>query len=66
MDDLAITITTTHIQARLVLRAQEETVTWARMEFKPMKSRCMIIKKGRLIERFTLKVQCKAKRYHQS
>ena len=56
MDDLTVT-TTTHIQARWVLRALEDTVTWARMEFKPKKSRCMIIKKGCLTDRFTLKVQ---------
>ena len=57
MDDLTVTTTTTHVQARWVLGALEDTVTWARMEFKPNKSRCLIIKKGRLTERFTLKVQ---------
>ncbi|XP_052281123.1 uncharacterized protein LOC127878636 [Dreissena polymorpha] len=36
MDDLTVT-TTTHVQARWVLRALDETVTWARMKFKPKK-----------------------------
>ena len=44
------------------LRALEDTVTWARMEFKPKKSHCMIIKKGAL--QTDLRWQCKAKRYH--
>ena len=55
MDDLTVT-TISHVQARWVLGALEDTVTWARMEFKPKKSRCLI-KKGHLTERFTLKVQ---------
>ena len=54
MDDLTIT---THIQARRVLGAMEETATWARMKFKPAKSRCLVIKKGKVTQRFTLKIQ---------
>ena len=38
MDDLTIT-TDIHIQARWILTALEETVAWARMAFKPRKSR---------------------------
>ena len=45
MDDLTIT-TKTHVQARWVLTALDETATWARMRFKPKKSRSLIIKKG--------------------
>ncbi|XP_021349432.1 uncharacterized protein LOC110466448 [Mizuhopecten yessoensis] len=56
MDDLTIT-TTTHVQARWVLSALEEVVTWARMQFKPRKSRCMIMRNGRLSRQFVLKVQ---------
>ena len=56
MDDLTIT-TTTHVQARWILTALEDTVTWARMKFKPKKSRSLIIKKGKVTKRFTLQVQ---------
>ena len=44
MDDLTVT-TTIHMQARWVLAALEDTVTWARMKFKPKKSRCLVLKK---------------------
>ncbi|XP_052234917.1 uncharacterized protein LOC127847189 [Dreissena polymorpha] len=56
MDDLTV-IKTTHVQARWVLRALDETVTWARMKFKPKKSRSLVIKKGKVTQRFTLQVQ---------
>ncbi|XP_052271350.1 uncharacterized protein LOC127872054 [Dreissena polymorpha] len=56
MDDLTVT-TATHVQARWVLRALNETVTWARMKFKPKKSRSLVIKKGKVTQRFTLQVQ---------
>ncbi|XP_021365777.1 uncharacterized protein LOC110458420 [Mizuhopecten yessoensis] len=56
MDDLTVT-TTTHVQARWVLSALEEVVSWARMKFKARKSRCMIMRKGRLTQQFKLKVQ---------
>ena len=58
MDDVTIT-TTTHIQARWVLLAMEETATstWARMKIKPANSRCLVIKKGKVTQRFTLKIQ---------
>ena len=45
MDDLTIT-TQTHVQARWVLSALESTTSWARMKFKPKKSRSLIIKKA--------------------
>ncbi|XP_063420791.1 uncharacterized protein LOC134706007 [Mytilus trossulus] len=56
MDDLTIT-TDTHVQARWVLKALEETVTWARMAFKPRKSRALIIRKGKSTHQVELKVQ---------
>ena len=56
MDDLTVT-TKSHVQARWVLSALEEVVSWAKMKFKPRKSRYMIIKKGRISEKFQLKVQ---------
>lgn len=56
MDDLTVT-TQTHIQARWVLKALEEAATWARMKFKPKKSRSLIIKRGSVTRRFNLQVQ---------
>ena len=56
MDDLTIT-TDTHDQARWVLKALEETVTWARMSFKPKKSRALIIRKEKRAHQVELKVQ---------
>ena len=56
MDDLAVT-TKSQFQARWILSSLEDTVTWARMEFKPKKSRCMVIRKGRISNNFTLRVQ---------
>lgn len=56
MDDLTVT-TQTHIQARWVLKALEEAATWARMNFKPKKSRSLVIKSGSVTKRFTLQVQ---------
>ena len=44
MDDFT-TFTTTHMQARLVLSVIEETATWARIKFKPEKSRFLVLKK---------------------
>ena len=56
MDDLTVT-TQTHIQARWVLTALEETATWARMKFKSMKSRSLVIKRGSVTKRFNLQIQ---------
>ena len=55
MDDLTITITT-HVQAKCVQEAMEETATWARMKFEPSKSRCLVVKKGKITQRFRLKI----------
>jgi len=54
MDDLT---TETHIQARWILNALDETVTWARMVFKPKKSRCLVVKKGKVTTQFKLFIQ---------
>ena len=56
MNDLTIT-TTSHIQARWIQSVLDEVVTWAHMKFKTKKSRCMIIKKGKVGQQFKLKVQ---------
>ena len=56
MDDLTLT-TTTHVQARWMLTALTEVATWARMKFKAVKSRSLIIKKGKTTDRFVLRVQ---------
>ena len=51
MDDLTVT-TQTHVQARWELSALEDVVSWARMKFKPRKSRYIIIKKGQISQQF--------------
>jgi len=56
MDDLTIS-TTTHVQARWVLTALDDTVNWGRMKFKPNKSKSLVIKKGKVTKRFNLQVQ---------
>ena len=56
MDDLTIT-TITHVRARWVLGAMEETAIWTRMKFEPSKSRCLVVKKGKITQRFKLKIQ---------
>ena len=56
MYDLAVT-TTTHIQARWVLSALENSVSWARMKLKTKKSRCLVPRKGRLDRRVKMQNQ---------
>ena len=56
MDDLTV-ITPTHVQARWVLAELDRMATWAKMIFKPKKSRCLVIQKGKTTERFKLLVQ---------
>lgn len=56
MDDLTV-ITPTHVQARWVLAELDRMATWAKMIFKPKKSRCLVIQKGKTTERFKLFVQ---------
>ena len=56
MDDMTVT-TESHIQARWILKSLEETTTWARMRFKPTKSRSLVVKKGKVTSRFKLCIQ---------
>jgi hypothetical protein len=56
MDDLTLT-TPTHVQARWMLTALTDVASWARMKFKAVKSRSLIIKKGKTTDRFVLRVQ---------
>lgn len=56
MDDLIVT-TTTHVEARWVLTVLDPMATWARMKFKPKRSRSMVIRNGKLTNRIKLHVQ---------
>ena len=56
MDGLTISSTTTHVKARWVLTVLDDTVNWARMKFKPNKSRSLVIRKGKFTMRFNLQV----------
>ena len=56
MDDLTLT-TTTHIQARWVLPALEDSVSWARMKFKAKTSRYLAPRKGRVDMRVKMQIQ---------
>ena len=49
MDDLTLT-TATHVQARWMLAALTDVALWARMKFKAVKSRSLVIKKGQTRE----------------
>lgn len=51
-------VTGSHIESRWIPRSLEETVSWICLEFKPMKSRCLVIRKGsRKMSRLKYKVQ---------
>ncbi|XP_061571176.1 uncharacterized protein LOC133424524 [Cololabis saira] len=51
MDDL--TVTTTSVPgARWILQGLEKLISWARMSFKPTKSRAMVLKKGKVVDKF--------------
>ena len=56
MDDMAVT-TETHIKTRWILRALDETATWARMTYKPKKSRGVVIRKVKVTDKFKLCIQ---------
>ena len=78
MDD--ITVSTSSIQGtRWIISALERMANWARMEFKPEKSRSLAINKGKVTHSFTFKIQgkciptinqhpikCLGKRYDES
>ena len=51
MDDL--TVTTTSVPGcRWILQGLEKLIRWARMSFKPTKSRSMVLKRGKVVDRF--------------
>jgi len=45
IDDMAVT-TETNIQARWIIMASNKGVSSARMLFKPVKSKCFVVRKG--------------------
>ena len=49
MDDL--TVTTSVIGGRWLLKGLERNMTWARMYFKPAKFRSLVLKKGKVMEK---------------
>ncbi|XP_056127556.1 uncharacterized protein LOC130105540 [Rhinichthys klamathensis goyatoka] len=51
MDDLTVT-TTTVPGCRWLLRGLEQLITWARMSFKPAKSRSLVLRKGKVADQF--------------
>ena len=53
MDDLTV-ITTSVMGGRWLLKGFERNMTWARMYFKPVKSRSLVLKKGMEKVRFTV------------
>lgn len=55
MDDL--TITTTSVPgSRWILQGLERLITWARMTFKPSKSRSMVLKRGKVVDKFRFSI----------
>nr|XP_061836351.1 uncharacterized protein LOC133619387 [Nerophis lumbriciformis] len=55
MDDL--TITTTSVPgSRWILQGLERLIGWARMSFKPAKSRSMVLKKGKVVNKFRFSI----------
>ena len=55
MDDLTVT-TTSVMGSRWILRSLEKLMAWARMKFKPAKSRSFVMKKGRTVEKFRFSI----------
>ncbi|XP_039504261.1 uncharacterized protein LOC120460516 [Pimephales promelas] len=51
MEDLTVT-TTTVPGCRWLLRGLEQLITWARMSFKPAKSRSLVLRKGKVADQF--------------
>lgn len=56
MDDLTITAKTV-IEGRWMLEDLEKRVTWARMKFKPAKSRSLVLKNGKVSDRYKFKIR---------
>lgn len=51
MDDLTITITSVP-GTRWILQGLGNLISWARMSFKPSKSRSLVLKKGQMMDKF--------------
>ena len=51
MDDLRVT-TTSVPGCRWILQGLEKLIRWARMSFKPTKSRSMVLKRGKVVDKF--------------
>lgn len=48
-----MTVTTTSVPAsRWILQVLDKLITWARMGFKPTKSRFLVLKRGKIVDRF--------------
>ena len=58
MDDL--TVTTESVPGcRWILQGLEKLIQWARMSFKPAKSRSLVVKKGKVTDRFRFNIEGK-------
>ena len=55
MDDMTIT-TKTVMEGRWMLKDLEELINWARMRLKPVKSRSLVLKKGRVYKHARFKI----------
>ncbi|XP_075304756.1 retrovirus-related Pol polyprotein from type-1 retrotransposable element R2 [Odontesthes bonariensis] len=56
MDDL--TVTTTSVPGcRWILQGLEHLIRWARMNFKPAKSRSLVVKKGKVSEKYRFSIE---------
>ena len=55
MDDMTITCKTV-VEARWTLEELGEMITWARMKFKSTKSRSLVLKSGKLTNRYKFKI----------
>ncbi|NJK32032.1 MAG: hypothetical protein HC927_06195 [Deltaproteobacteria bacterium] len=56
MDDMKITARSVP-EGRWMLEDLERLISWARMKFKPAKSRSLVLKKGKVQDRFRFKIQ---------
>ena len=55
MDDLTVT-TTSVMGSRWILRSLEKLIAWARMKFKPAKSRSFVMRKGGTADKFRFSI----------
>ena len=55
MDDLIVT-TSSVMGSRWLLKGLEQSTTWAWMSFKPAKSRSLVLKKGKVMERVHFRI----------